>query len=224
MKIILIAIFSMICSLAYTQDCNTFYFLQNNKTIEMTVYNKKGESNGKYIYNVSNVDNFGGVVTAKVNSEMFDKKGKSIMQAINIIKCKNGLMMMDMKMNLPQTGKPGSTDANAQLSNVFIEYPGTMKPGDELKDASMQMDIENNGLKQSVDMQVVNRKVQAKESITTPAGTWDCFKITNSTKMKIKTMGIGMPVNIESTEWFAPGFGVVKTENKSGGTAITAVR
>ncbi len=73
-------------------------------------------------------------------------------------------------------------------------------------------------------MQVTNRKVQAKETVTTSAGTWDCYKITNSTKMKIKTMGIGMPMNIENTEWFAPGFGVVKTESKSGGTAITAIR
>ncbi len=154
---------------------------------------------------------------------MFDKKEKSIVKATNIIKCANGIMMMDMKMNLPQTGKSESTDANAKLSNVFVEYPASMQTGDELKDASMQMDIESNGMKQSIDMQVINRKVQGKESVTTTAGTWDCYKITNNTKMKIKTMGIGMPMNTENTEWFAPGFGVVKSESKSGGTAITAI-
>jgi len=37
-------------------------------------------------------------------------------------------------------------------------------------------------------------------------------------------MGIGMPFNIDGTEWYAPGFGVVKTESKNGGTAITAIK
>ena len=224
MKIIMIAFFSLISSLVYPQDCNTYYFFQNNKTIEMTIYNKKGEPNGKQVYTVSDVHNTGGMVTATVNSEMFDKKEKSIVKATNIIKCANGIMMMDMKMNLPQTGKSEGTDANAKLSNVFIEYPASMKTGDDLKDATMQMDIESNGMKQSIDMQVINRKVQGKESVTTSAGTWDCYKITNNTKMKIKTMGIGIPMNTENTEWFAPGFGVVKSESKSGGTAITAIR
>jgi hypothetical protein len=79
-------------------------------------------------------------------------------------------------------------------------------------------------MKQSIDMRVSNRKVQGKEKITTTAGSWDCFKITNTTKMKIKTMGIGIPMNSDVTEWFAPGFGVVKSESKAGGTAITAIR
>ncbi len=223
MKFRMIAVFSLITSLVNSQDCATYYYFQNNKTIEMTIYNKKGQATSKQIYTVSDVSNSGGTTTATINSELFDKNGKSVVKATNIIKCVNGVMMMDMKMNLPQTGK-GNTDANATVSNAFIEYPASMQPGDELKDASMQMDIESNGLKQSIDMQVTNRKVQAKEKVTTSAGTWDCYKITNSTKMKIKTMGIGMPMNIENTEWFAPGFGVVKTESKSGGTAITAIR
>jgi hypothetical protein len=42
--------------------------------------------------------------------------------------------------------------------------------------------------------------------------------------MKIKTMGIGMPMNIEGTEWFAPGFGVVKTQSKQGGTEIVSIK
>ncbi len=223
MKFKMIALFSLITSLVYSQDCATYYYFQNNKTIEMTIYNKKGQATSKQIYTVSNVSNSGGTTTATINSEMFDKNGKSVVKATNIIKCVNGIMMMDMRMNLPQTGK-GNTDANATVSNAFIEYPAAMQPGDELKDAGMQIDVESNGMKQSIDMQVTKRKVQAKEKVTTSAGTWDCYKITNTTKMKIKTMGIGMPMNIENTEWFAPGFGVVKTESKSGGTAITAIR
>lgn len=207
-----------------SQNCNAYYFLQNNKTIEMTIYNKKGDENGKQIYTVSKVETSGDNVTATLNSEFFDKKGKSTVKAVNEIKCSGGVMMMDMKMSMPQGQSSQFKDPNATASNVYIEYPPGMKEGDNLKDAAMKLDVDNNGMKQTVDMQVTNRKVLGKETITTTAGTWDCYKITNTTKMKIKTMGIGIPVNTDVTEWFAPGFGIVKTESKGGGTAITAIR
>lgn len=41
--------------------------------------------------------------------------------------------------------------------------------------------------------------------------------------MKIKTMGIGLPLNMDVTVWFAPGFGVVKTGSKFGQKMKTAL-
>jgi hypothetical protein len=107
---------------------------------------------------------------------------------------------------------------------MYMEYPQGMKVGDQLKDASMTMDVENKGMKQSVTIVVNNRKVEGKEPVTTPAGTWDCFKISFKSKVIIKTMGIGIPVNVDGTEWYAPGFGVVKSENKHGSSAITSIK
>jgi len=40
----------------------------------------------------------------------------------------------------------------------------------------------------------------------------------------MKTAGIGIPINMEGVEYFAPGFGIVKTESKHGGTEIVAIR
>ena len=133
-------------------------------------------------------------------------------------------MMVDMKMMLPQAQQEqfGSTDASMQ--GYYIEYPNDMKPGDALKDATMNLEIDNKGMKQTVAMTVSNRKVEGKESVTTTAGTWDCFKISYKSRIAIKTMGIGIPINIEGTEWYAPGFGIVKTESKHGGTAITSIK
>jgi hypothetical protein len=70
---------------------------------------------------------------------------------------------------------------------------------------------------------MTKRKVTGKESLTTPAGTWDCFTITYHSKMIFK-MGIGIPMNSDVTEWYAPGFGVVKTESNGGSTLITSVK
>jgi len=207
---------------ATSQDCKTYYYLQNNKTIEVTVYNKKGEASGKQVYNVSDYKNAGGTSSAILTSEFFDKKGKSVVKSAGAVKCVKGIMMMDMKMSMPPGQPLGITDAKAE--NIYIEYPAAMNVGDNLQDGHMEIETESKGMKQSITLDVINRKVEGKEKVTTPAGTWDCYKITNNTKMKIKTMGIGVPMNMDVTEWFAPGFGMVKTQSKYGETAITAIK
>jgi hypothetical protein len=155
---------------------------------------------------------------------MFDKKGKSLAKGAGSVRCNGGVMYLDLKMMLGPAQQQQMGDVTAKSDDIFMEYPSSMKVGDQLKDATMHMDIENKGMKQSVNVVVNNRKVEGKESVNTTAGTWDCFKITYKSKIHVKMMGIGIPVNIDGTEWYAPGFGVVKTESKHGTTAITSIK
>ena len=73
-------------------------------------------------------------------------------------------------------------------------------------------------------MFVRNRQAEAEESVTTPAGTWNCVRISFEMEMVSRTAGIPIRVRIKGTEWYAPGFGVVKTEsfNKNGKLAGTS--
>ena len=224
MKVYLSAFCSIMSLACLSQDCKNYFYLQNNKTIEMTMYDKKGEVSGKQLYMVSNYQATAEGSTANLNSEIFDRNGKSTAKSSNSIKCSNGIMMMDMKMSMPQaqSAQVGNTDVKAD--NVYLEYPSSINVGDKLKDGHMEMNIENKGMQQTITMDITDRKAEEKEKITTTAGSWDCYKITNHTKMKIKTMGIGIPMNMDVTEWFAPGFGVVKTKTKYGETAITAIK
>jgi hypothetical protein len=223
MKKILVAVSLLFSTTVFAQNCMNYYLLQNNKTIEMTIYNKKGEPGGKQVYSVSGLSTSAGATTATIKSEMFDKKGKSLATSTNNIKCSGGVMMMNMKMMLPQQQQEqlGKTEATAE--SVYIEYPAGMAVGDNLKDANFTMDMNTSGMQQSVTMNITDRKVEGKEKITTSAGSWDCYKITYKARMAIKTMGIGIPINMNGTEWFAPGFGVVKTQSNYGGTEITAI-
>ena len=130
---------------ACAQDCSQYLFMQQNKTIEMTIYNKKGEPTGKQVYTVSNVANSGGVPTATVNSQMFDKKGRSTTGASSTIKCTGGAFQVDMKLMMPQG--PADRMSNAQVTggNGILEYPAGMKPGDTLKSGSLVMTTGSNG-------------------------------------------------------------------------------
>ncbi len=79
------------------------------------------------------------------------------------------------------------------------------------------------GIGGTVSVSITDRKVAGKETVTTSAGTWECYKITYKSKITMK-IGIGIPIKMDVTEWYAPGFGVVKTESNGGKTEITAVK
>lgn len=209
---------------SFSQECTDFYYMQNNKTVEMTIKNKKDKETGKITYTISNVQKSGGTVTSTVNSEFVDDKGKSISKATNIMKCVGGIIMMDMKMFIPSAQQEQMGNVSATGQESYLEYPSNMKEGDVLKDGQFEMDFKmQSGINAHLSVALTKRKVEGKESITTPAGTWDCFKITYHSKVVVK-IGIGIPVNADVTEWYAPGFGTVKTESKGGSTEITSVK
>jgi hypothetical protein len=208
----------------HSQDCKTYYYLQNNKTVEMSLYDKKGDMSGRLVYSITDVINSNNLTTATMQSQIFDKKGRTIAKGNGVMKCNGGVMMINMKMMIPTPQAEQFSKANAKTDDFFIEYPVNMNKGDQLKDGTMNMEMDNNGLQQSITMTVYDRKVEDKEKVTTPAGAWDCYKISYKSKMTVKIMGVGVPMNLDGTEWYAPGFGVVKTNSKHGSTEITSIK
>jgi hypothetical protein len=87
----------------------------------------------------------------------------------------------------------------------YLVYPLNMKAGQTLEDGTVTINIINNGSPMgSFQMDVTNRKVEQAETLSTAAGSFDCFRITYDAMIKVKMMGIGFPVHMHVTEWFAP--------------------
>jgi len=191
----------------------------------MTVSNKNGNESGKMTYIVSNSKKNGGSFTATVNSEFVDAKGKSISKAANNVKCENGVMQMDMKTFIPPAQLEQIKTGSATANDVYLEYPANLNAGDQLKDGQFNMEYESiSGLKCSLEISITERKVEGKETVTTAGGTWECYKISAKNKIVSKIAGIGFPIKMDVIEWFAPGFGIVKTESKTGKTEITSIK
>jgi hypothetical protein len=232
MKKILATLLSLfvICKLT-AQDCKGYYYLSSSQ-VEMTIYDKKGKENGKAFYQISNVKKSGGSTTADFTSNMVDEKGKTVSTSTGKYKCSSGILFVDARIAMPQDQSAAYKDMEIKAPEIYIEYPATMSVGQELKEINFKMEAYNKEkLHSTTNFDQVNRKVVGKESITTPAGTYECWKITYDGKLKatVAPMNIGIPFNFKGTEWFAPGFGIVKTEtyNKNGkligSTLITKV-
>lgn len=206
-----------------SQDCNSYFLLQNNKTVEMTVFNNKGNKTGNMVYKTGYRKVSGSLISNVINSELLDAGGKSINKTTSNVKCENGIIQMDMKMFIPSNFQTNSAEATAK--DIYLEYPYTLQIGDQLKDGEFNMDYEAiGGLKGNIEISITNRKVTGKETVSTSAGSWECFKITASNRITSKIAGVGTPINMEVTEWFAPGIGLIKTESRTGKSEITSLK
>lgn len=223
-RLFLVLILCLLLNRLVAQNCASFTVLQNNKTITWGNFTKRGDANGSIIFKTSNINQKASAITATVKAEVFDKRHKSINSTVNYVKCENGVLMMDLRFYLPQQQSEQFNRAGAQSKNVYLEYPANMKTGDQLKDGSFDITLDNNGLKQKMDMLISNRVVTGTDNVVTPAGEWNCFVITYQVKINIQTGPIAIPLLFEATEWFSPLFGIVKTENKTGYSQVMAVK
>jgi hypothetical protein len=222
MKTIVFLLTIVIAITASSQKCDGFYYLQKNKTVEMTTTNKKGKLATRVVYKISDVKKSGTGASSSVSSELFDAKGKTIASAAYTVKCTGGVMLLDMAMFIPATQQQQMGTVAADAAS-YIEYPADMKEGDVLKDGHFSMDFKmQSGIGASVTVEITDRQVTGKESVTTPAGSWECFKISYNSKIIMK-IGVGIPIKAKVTEWYAPGFGVVKSESGGSITQITVL-
>ena len=223
-KLSAVLFFIGIGSSANAQHCGSFLLLQNNKTITLDLYNKRGLANGKIVYKTSSRNIRGNTITATIQTRLLDKDGKLINHGTSKVKCANGTIMTDMNLFLPQQQIEQFNQVTAKVKEGSLEYPANINPGSELKDGSFMMEMDNNGIKQTLKMQIFNRKAKGVEKITTKAGSWNCVIINYQVKLNIQTGPIDIPLNYEVTEWFAPEFGIIKTVSEAGTTEIAAIQ
>ncbi len=196
-------------------QCNPYFNVKEGASWEMTSYNAKGKTQGKTKHEVISFSETSSGYESVVKMTAYDKKDKESFQTELGISCADQVMKFDMKQFMMQSSLESMKSMEMEITGDNLEYPSSLSVGDALKSGKMNIKIGGSGMPMAMNMsmEIVNRKVEARESITTPAGTFDCYKI--SSTVKTKTV---MKVEAKSVEWVSEGQGVVKTEsyNKGG--------
>ncbi|MFT3700959.1 MAG: hypothetical protein QM802_01205 [Agriterribacter sp.] len=222
-KLLLICLTIALHAYVHAQHC-TSYFFDNKKIIQLDNYNKRGDKDGYLIYKITGITTKGSTTTAQVNTQLFDKNKKLLNTGNHIVKCFGDMVLMDMKLFIPQQQTEQYGSPETILKNSFLEFPADMKEGDHLKDGHFEMEVDKNGLKQILQMDITDRVITGKETITTTAGRWECFIIKQSIKLNLQTGPIAIPLTIETTEWYAPSLGIAKTITGEQATQLASIK
>lgn len=96
------------------------------------------------------------------------------------------------------------------IEDAVAVIPNKLTIGDKLENTVMSINIASEVINMKITVTISDRVVIGKETITTPAGTYNCMIMTSTTTMK---MGEMMIVVTSSKEWLSKGVGNVRTES-----------
>ena len=108
--------------------------------------------------------------------------------------------------------------AEMSVEGDHIIIPPSLSVGDILPESHTEITFkmgETNIGKMTVGMTMSDREVVGQEDITTPAGTFSCYKITHNMTVETNIMGMNRTSRMMGTEWIAEGVGVVRSEQHS---------
>lgn len=197
------------CSLI-AQDCKMFFPVEKGTEMTMKSYNAKDKLTGTSINKILDKQVDGNKIKVIFSSQSLDEKGKEIGNGQMEVKCEDGVFYFDMKNYLDDQMMEAYKDMQVEIeSNNAMQFPGSIDIGASLPDANIVVRISNQGISMfSLSINITNRKIEGKETITTPAGSYDCFKMTYD--IESKTV---MTVKMKGIDWFAENVGTVRSES-----------
>ncbi|WP_339864847.1 hypothetical protein [uncultured Algoriphagus sp.] len=199
--------------------CTAMAFFQKGAEILAKTYNKAGVEVSSQLTKVLEVSEQDGFTVAKVEGVNTDLMSKKETNVTFSYKCNGKSVFFDIASMYRTEAK----NKDSSFQSGEFEFPLEVKVGETLPDISSSMESEQGGMKMSMTFTISNRQVEAEESITTEAGTWKCFKISNEINVAMDVPGMDakmkeMMASMQSenimtaTTWFTPELGVLKTE------------
>ncbi len=212
MKILMTAGLALgVCFMAGAQ-CNEFMIVKEGTTMVQETYDKKDKLQGvtKSIYKdyKSTADGF----TAKVQIVNYDDKDRSLGNVTADVRCANGTFYMDMESFLNPEQLAAFKDMDIKIDAEELQVPGSLAVGQTLPDAKINITVSGTPIPMNMETTIKDRKVAGKEMRSTPMGQVACYKITYRTETKSV-----MSVTFENVDYWAPGYGPVRSETYRNG-------
>ncbi len=222
---LLTAAFLLMSSVSKAQNCDGYFPSKKGTVLETTIYNDKGKKEGTSILTIKDIQSAGNEVRLNLQSEMKDEKDKPITQAEYDAFCSNGSFFINMKSMITSEQLKAWKDMEVTMQADDIEYPVNVAAGQKLPDAHLTVNMTMSGMKMpEFKVDITDRVVVGMETITTPAGTFECVKITSTQRFKNI-----VSYEANAVEWLSKGNGLIKTQSfkkdkLKSYTELTAIR
>lgn len=188
-------------------NCSKFYPFEEGVEADYSMLDASGNHLGSVTFYIDTVSESGGVQSATMRHRLSDINGNQLSASDYNLSCADGTVYIDFNSFLRPglLGGLGMTDYD--ITGTDLTIPNDLEVGDTLPDAGLHINT-TSGMAGALTISFKDRTVVRTETITTPAGTYDCYVITF--KMD---MNMGYSYQISSTQWLSEGIGMVKQED-----------
>ncbi len=208
MKIFFVFTLAFILSgISSAQDCG-YYNMSEGMVLRYQNLDAKGKLTGSTRTTCLNVTTVGAATMFKVKSDFTDAKNENASSHEYTMRCEDGKFYLDMQSFIDPKSMEGFKDMEISVDGNDMMYPSGLSAGQTLPDANIKISAGSGGVNiMNMLVTVTNRQVVGTESVTVPAGTFDCYKITYNIETKLM-----FKVNSTVAEYISMGVGNVKTE------------
>jgi hypothetical protein len=198
--------------------CGNALMFRQGTIIYAATYNGEGKLTGKQTSLVKKVYSEGPMTISEMEMKSTDDKGANEKTSSAIYKCDGKKFYVDLS-NYLSDGKQRS-----KIETSGIDFPYNPSVGDVLPEVSYSVKVNMAGRESTIKSRITERKVEAKERITTPAGTFECYRISSVIESERDMSGMdekqkeimekvqkqmGKPKMIF---WYAPNVTIIKME------------
>lgn len=203
----LIAFLGGYYSLFSQSNCNPYFLIEDGREWTIKNYSAKDKYQGKQSYKILSVAEEEGALIASVNIVQFDNKDKEILNESVEFSCEDGVVKMDMSNYVPISAMESFKHMDVEMEFKEITIPANLSVGQSLEDGGVAISV-NGPVPLEMQVEVKDRKVESKESVTVPAGEFETFKVTSL----IAITGMGNKKS-NRVEYIAKEIGPVRTES-----------
>jgi hypothetical protein len=163
---------------------------KNGMNYELSTFNAKDKPTGTILYQVKDVRREGSATVMDITAQFQDEKGRQQNPYIIRYTCTGNELVADMS-GMMQSMQNGLKDAEMRLKTNRLIYPGQLSVGQKLADGQMEAEMLSKGSTLlTMNMTMSNRQVEGQQSLTTPAGTFNAYKVTSDMSFENRMMGI----------------------------------
>lgn len=198
----------------HAQNCSTYYPMEVGTRLEYEVYGRNGKTEGTQWQEVTSVTETPEGEKVMMNIGFSDAREKNTYESEYGFTCTGSAIRIDYQSLLSGAMLDQYEGMEMEISGTDIELPNNLVVGQDLPDARVEMTVKMSGINMKIAVDMTNRRVEKKESVTTPAGTFDCFVLYSESQSKMMMAN----TTISSRTWLAEGVGMVQSEtyNKNG--------
>ena len=216
-KSLTFALLTFITLSGYTQCINPFYTMEKGTYYETANYNRKDKLQSKQEHTVTEITPTDNGYQATISMKATDRKGETITEGDLTMICDGDVIKLDMQSMLNFMKELQNIEgAEIDIESDHILLPAVLEVGQVLPESNttfnMSMGAGGPIGAATVNATIRDRTVAGQEDITTPAGTFSCYKITYNLSVNMKIMGMGRQTDYSGSEWIAEGVGMVRNE------------
>lgn len=211
--LIFISVLSLSLTQISTNDCDSYYPLNNGTSWTYHEFDKKGKLTGTNTTVVEDVIQSESKTEYKIKAIVSNEDAKKdevpTEQTFSYI-CENGVLKVDMSSMIPQETRDAYSEMEVSIEQSELLIPSSLSVGQTLEDAYVKMVISSSGMTiMTMTVNITNRKIEKMEEVTTDAGTYNCALMTYDMDTK---MGF-MKLKTSTKDWYSSKVGIVKSES-----------